>query len=265
MPYMGRFPESYLVSYFTGVSFGGLISSTITLFQGIGKSHDSSTTSINDTDITTEEPQIMQELPNISVSTFFLIISGIFFVSSSAFFLIDTLNVFKNEYANVEIRYGNDYTFNSPENEEMSVNAEGTTTETTNEKKKGKQLKKLSPINYQNLLLLTGVISAVFNAIVPSLLSYATLPFGSHTYHYAITIVYIGEPLAYMFANFIPHSSIRIVWGLAAFSTIPCTYIVINAAMSPYPPLIGTLIGSILTVSLVSLTIEMITRNTKQH
>lgn len=241
MPYMGRFPESYLVSYFTGVSFGGLISSSITLVQGIGKRGNSS----NETEsMVTEEPQIMQEQPNISVSTFFLIISGIFFVSSVAFSLIDTLKVFKNEYANVEIRYGNDYTFNSPENEEMSVNDD-----TTNEKKREKQLKKLSPINYQKLLLLTSVISAIFNAIVPSLLSYATLPFGSHTYHYAITFVYIGEPLAYIFANFIPHSSIKVVWSVAAFATVPCTYIVINAIMSPHPPLIGTLIGSILTVS----------------
>jgi riboflavin transporter 2 len=36
MPYMGRFPEKYIVSYMTGVSCGGLVSSTLTLIQGIG-------------------------------------------------------------------------------------------------------------------------------------------------------------------------------------------------------------------------------------
>lgn len=245
MPYMGRFPVSYMVKYFTGVSFGGLICSSITLIQGIGSSSENEKT-LNDT--VTEEPQIMRDQPNISVSTFFLIISSIFVVSTVAFHLIDTLKVFKNQYANVEIRYGNDYTFNRPENEEMSLN--GDAVKETNDEKREKQLKKLSPINYQNLLLLVGVTSAVFNAIVPGLLSYATLPFGSHTYHYAITFVYIGEPLAYIFGNFIPHSSIRVVWIVAVLSSIPCTYLVINAVMSPYPPLIGTLIGSVLPVSI---------------
>lgn len=248
MPYMGRFPVQYLVSYFTGVSFGGLISSLITLMQGIGReiqeeeSWNGTTTEMN---VNEEEPQIMQE-PNISVSTFFLIISGIFSVSTLAFYLIDTVKAFKMSYDNVEIRYGNDYTFNSPENQEMSVNADNSTI-----KANVKQLKKLSPINYQNLMCLTVVISAIFNAIVPGILSYATLPFGTQTYHYTITFVYIGEPLAYMVANFLPHSNIRLVWILSAFTTIPCSYILTNAVMSPNPPLIGTLIGSILTVSVI--------------
>uniref|UniRef100_A0A336MBL6 Riboflavin transporter n=1 Tax=Culicoides sonorensis TaxID=179676 RepID=A0A336MBL6_CULSO len=243
MPYMGRFQEGYLVSYFTGVSFGGLISSSITLLQGIGKEEKiichNHTMEINVTDISPEP----QEEPNISVATFFLIISCIFLISSISFFLIDTLKIFKNEYANVVIRYGNDYTFNQ---EEVSINA-GTGTE--NNEKKTEKLKKLSSINYQNLMLLTGLISATFNAIIPGVLSYATLPFGTHTYHYTITFVYIGEPLAYIFGNFIPHSSIRLVWSLATFAIIPCTYIMINAVMSPFPPLLGTLIGSILTIS----------------
>lgn len=244
-----------MVKYFMGVSFGGLICSSITLIQGIGTESGDVDRS-NGTETVTEEPQIEKRQPNISVATFFLIISGIFVVSSVAFHLIDTLKVFKSLYANVEIRYGNDYTFNSAENEEMSMSGgkddanTNTNTKETNDKKREKQLKKLSPINYQNLLLLVVVISAVFNAIVPGLLSYATLPFGSHTYHYAIIFVYIGEPLAYIFGNVIPHSSIRVIWSVAVFTTVPCTYLVINAVMSPYPPLIGTLIGSVLPVSI---------------
>ncbi|XP_063709696.1 solute carrier family 52, riboflavin transporter, member 3-B-like [Culicoides brevitarsis] len=242
MPYMGRFPSSYIVQYFTGVSFGGLICAFLALVQGMGSTEEK-LIATNETESVTEEPQMQIDQPNFSVSTFFLLISGILFVSGIAFYLMDTLEIFKKQYANVEIRYGNDYTFNSAENEEMR--------ETNDEDKRQQprqQLKKLSPINYRNLLLLFGVMSAVINAIIPSVLSYATLPFGSNTYHYTITVVYIMEPLAYIFGNFIPHSSIRAVWIVAFIPVLPCTYLMINAVMSPYPWLLGTTIGEILPI-----------------
>lgn len=238
MPYMGRFPEDYLVKYFTGVSFGGLISAFLALLQGMG---EEKTGKSNDTEIVTDEPQMQIDQPEISVSMYFLLISGIIFVSSVAFHLMDTLEMFRKQYANVEIRYGNDYTFNRPENEED-------TTATTTVKHPEKQLKKLSPINYQNLLLLFGVMSAVINAFIPGLLSYATLPFGSYTYHYTITCVYIGEPLAYIFGNYVPHSSIRVVWLVSLLTAFPCIYLAINAFMSPFPWFLGTTLGQVLPV-----------------
>jgi riboflavin transporter 2 len=110
-------------------------------------------------------------------------------------------------------------------------------------------LKEISSSNYRNLAILVGIISFAFNAVLPSILSYATLPFGSRTYHYAITFTYIGEPLTYIFSNFIPHSSIKVIWILTALAIFPCTYVGINAFLSPYPLLFGTLIGSIMAVA----------------
>ncbi|XP_063709311.1 riboflavin transporter 2-like [Culicoides brevitarsis] len=203
MPYMGRFPASYIVQYYTGMSCGGLTCAFLALLQGTGSD---------------EESQMEIDQPNFSVSTFLFIVTGIIFVSFVAFYLMETLEIFKKQFA-------------IDEDKKLEV-------------------KKLSPINFKSFLLLYGLLAALINATIPSILSYATLPFGSSTYHYTLTVVYIMEPLAYIFGNFIPHSSIRAVWIVAFIPVLPCTYLMINAVMSPYPWLLGTKIGEILPIIL---------------
>lgn len=258
MPYMGRFPESYMLSYLTGVSGGGLVASTATLIQGVG-SDDTICHTINVTTIEKHTEHYVTDLPYFSVRTFFFVISSIFIVSSISFYLLDNLRLFKNEHANVTIRYGNDYTFNTVEtnnesNKEVTYNLNKPDNDVdvdNNAIKEEEKLKKISPINYRNLTLLACTISFAFNALLPSILSYATLPFGSHTYHYAITFTYIGEPLAYILSNFIPHSSIRVIWILSVLAVFPCIYVGINAVLSPYPLLLGTVIGSVIVVNYI--------------
>jgi hypothetical protein len=58
---------------------------------------------------------------------FFLITFSIFILSSLAFYLLDTLKIFKNEYVSVTIRHGNDYSYKTAETTEVDEEATETT------------------------------------------------------------------------------------------------------------------------------------------
>lgn len=275
MPYMGRFLEPFLISYLTGVSVGGLIPSIASLVQGAAEYGHSCASNQ-----TIEDVSHVAAEPRFGVSTFFILTCSIYLISIGAFYCIDTLKVFKQQHANVTIGYGNEYTFNTVEatttpgstvinrsdandgdqndnnkietiaiKSETEAGNEQDTQMTTTENTEGEQLKKLSPANYRNLMIFATFMSFIYNAVLPSVQTYSTLPYGSMTYHFSVVFSYICNTLAYVSTNFIKHSSLRMIFSLAAFQLVPASYVMAVALMSPNPPFIGSNLGSVLIVS----------------
>lgn len=222
LPYIGKFKEVYLVTFFIGEGLSGLIPSIVALGQGVGGDPVCIASNSTDTGLTVYNPP-----PKFGVQTYFGFVSLVFLVSLVSFLLLDLIPNFKNErgpkVTDQFTEISHDQTFNT-------------------------NPKALSTFNYTYLLILLGIICVFCNGLSPSIQSYSCLPYGNFAYHLTVTLTSIVNPTAYFAAYFIPHKSIRIISCLALLSMIFTVYVFVTALIKP-TPLTGTSIGAVLVVS----------------
>jgi len=97
--------------------------------------------------------------------------------------------------------------------------------------------------DYVLLLFAQALICALCNGILPSIQSYASLPYGNEAYHLAVTLSAIANPLACFFALWLPSRSRRLIFVLTVFGSLLSAYVVVLAAMSPNPLLKDSDVG----------------------
>lgn len=234
MPYMGRFRECYLVTYMFGMGLNGFLSSIMALIQGAGDASECVPT--NSTD---GGPQLMKQFtpPLFGTKLYFLIVFAVLVLSTIAFVLLNNLSVCKKEYAAGTVANGNDYRYdNNVKNEE-------------NDGKVPDNVRNLSTFNYIYLMLAVVGLSGLGNGVFPGLMTYSCLPYGNVTYHFAVTLAAIANPMAGFIAMFVPHISIRVIRVLSILGSILAADIFWIATQSPYPPFQQSIIGSIQIVS----------------
>ena len=93
-------------------------------------------------------------------------------------------------------------------------------------------------------------MNVLSNEILPSVQSYACLPYGSQTYHLAVTLSKIANPLACLVVFFLPVKSRTTLGTITTIRTLVSIYIMSVAANSPEPPLVNSLAGSLLVLSI---------------
>lgn len=215
LPYIGKFKEVYLVTFFIGEGLSGLIPSIVALGQGIG----------GDPICMGSNGTIYTPPPIFGVQTYFGFVSSVFLVSLASFLLLDRVPHFRHERG----------CFTEISNDESFVS-------------NGR--KSLSTFNYCYLLVLLGLVCIFANGLSPSIQSYSCLPYGSFAYHLTVTLTSIVNPTAYFAAYFIPHKSIRIITGLALLTVVFTVYVFVTALIAP-SPLAGTRTGAFLVVSML--------------
>lgn len=232
MPYMGRFKEIYLISYLTGEGLSGLIPSVVALIQGVGGKSECIEIEIeNGTSVTT----VYTPPPYFSSQVFFVFVFVIMTCSSVAFALLDRLDFCKKQYAKVKVDFGNNYSYDKEDGQK-----DGSET-----------FVQISTKQYAFLLILIGILSFLANGIFNSILSYSCLPYGNQAYHLSATLSVIANPVACFLATFLPHTSIKSIVTLSGIIGVLTTYCFVTAAMSPSPPLVGTIAGGILIVRII--------------
>jgi len=102
--------------------------------------------------------------------------------------------------------------------------------------------------DYVMLLCAQGLICALCNGILPSIQSYASLPYGNEAYHLAVTLSAIANPLACFFALWLPSRSRRLIGILTAAGSLLSAYVVVLAALSPDPLLKDSVLGRVFIV-----------------
>lgn len=232
MPYMGRFREIYLVTFMFGQGLNGLLSSVVSLIQGVGG------TPICVPNNSTDGPPFIKHssAPLFQPETFFLFTFGMLFISSIAFILLNNLKMCKREYAVGEIMDGNEYHYdrtkrNRDDYENIPANVQH-----------------LSPFNYYYLLFLLAVISFFGYGMFPGLQSFSCLPYGNTAYHLSVTLSAIANPMACFLVMFVSHASIHnlSIQGLAGLMI--SSYLIYTSVKSPTPPFVGSIFGNILIV-----------------
>ncbi|XP_030078781.1 solute carrier family 52, riboflavin transporter, member 3-A [Drosophila hydei] len=236
MPYMGRFKEQYIITYFIGEGLSGLLPSVTALVQGIGGS--GSCVLVNETESGEEIYQKVSDPPLFDTKVFFLILFALMVLSYIGYTLLNHLPLARREYAQVTVSKGNKYEYGQDDNQP--------------------QVQKLSSCQYGGLLLLIGTISLFSNGIFPSIKSYSSAPYGTRAYHLSETLSAIANPVACFLAMFLYVTSLRIIYVLSALAALLTSYVFTTAILSPYPPLYDETIGIVLVVTAWTLLIGVV-------
>lgn len=183
MPYMGRFRETYMISYLMGEGVGGFIPSIVTLIQGVGGNPEC----ING--------QAHYPPPRFDITIFFIFTFIMYLLSSIAFTLLSNLQMCKNEYVSEKQQIMN--APNSQNDIERTDIPSGNST------------KELSKFNYYLLMILMAVVCFMSNGVFPSVQSYSCLPYGNRAYHLTVALSTMANPFACFLAVFLPHKSVR--------------------------------------------------------
>lgn len=231
MPYMGRFKEQYMVTFFIGEGLSGLLPSVTALIQGIGDS--GKCVLVNVTETGEEIYELQKEPPLFDTKVFFLILFALMVLSYVGYTLLNTLPVARREYAEVTVAKGNNYAYNQDESAPNKI-------------------QKLSRTQYTCLLLLIGTISMFANGIFGSIQSYSSAPYGQKAYHLSATLSVIANPVACFMAMFLQFTSLRVIYTLATIAGVLISYVFTAAVLSPYPPLYDQTIGIVLVVSITA-------------
>ncbi|KAL7727356.1 hypothetical protein ACLKA6_003015 [Drosophila palustris] len=236
MPYMGRFKEQYMVTYFIGEGLSGLLPSVTALVQGIGNT--GSCVLVNITETGQEIYEQVTQPPLFDTKVFFLILFGLMVLSYIGYTLLHALPLAKREYAQVTVSKGNKYVYGQDDNQP--------------------KVDQLSRGQYITLLLLIGTISLFSNGMFGSIQSFSSAPYGTKAYHLSATLSVIANPVACFLAMFLHFTSLRIIYVLSALAAILTSYVFTTAILSPYPPLYDQTIGVVLVVTAWTLVLGIV-------
>lgn len=234
LPFMGRFRKCYLVSYMCGQGMHGLLSTFLTLCQGMGDADECIPNN------STTGPALIKKppTPNFGTSTFFMVVFAMLVICTIAFILLSSLDVCKREFAPGHALVSNEFYYN---NEDRYDTATGRVPE---------NVLHLSTLNYAKLLLALFLIGFFGNGIFPGLMSYSSYPYGAQAYHLAVTLDNIGNTIGSLLPEFVPHTSFVILDAMNAVVIATGAFIFFIALHGSNPPLVHTTAGSIMIVSI---------------
>ncbi|RXG51357.1 Solute carrier family 52, riboflavin transporter, member 3-A [Armadillidium vulgare] len=231
IPYMAFWKAIYLPSYLVGEGFSGLLPALVSLMQGVG----GNTECVNKTDENGTVILVPDELdPNFSVDVFFYVLFIMMILSSGAFVFLERLPSIQVERASeFESEATLSYDETNTKKYELNVAYPDAKMETS---------------TFMFLLVVQTWACLLSNGFMPSIQSYACGPYGNIAYHLAATLSSLASPLAALSTMFLKRSSPKVVGILSLFGTALASYIIVMAAMSPSPPLMGETWGSVLIV-----------------
>ncbi|WKY12081.1 hypothetical protein Q1695_003559 [Nippostrongylus brasiliensis] len=91
----------------------------------------------------------------------------------------------------------------------------------------------LSKTSFLLILLIVSIVNAQMNGIIPSISSYAALPYSQTTYHLSIALSNIVMPLASFLSFFVVIRELFFLGVLSAISTCSTAFLVYLAVLSP--------------------------------
>ena len=96
--------------------------------------------------------------------------------------------------------------------------------------------KRLSTRTYMHLLTECAWVSVLQNAIIPSFMTYAFIPYSLTVYHWGLIVFNIANPVACFVQGYWRSSSKNWLLGtISSIGTAAAAYVVALAALSPHP------------------------------
>ena len=255
LPFMTYFPAKYMTVYYIGEGLSGFLPSIIALAQGIGgQSYTcSEQTRLRNTtlvsgnvqlhNVTENLPSYFSTNPRFSTRIFFLFITFMMVLSLTSFIVLVRIKKRTESKRETPVPLQNrgfvdEYGVAAKNRDELPVD--------------GDQSKTHEEISFKHLLYLlviSGLASGISNGVLPSLQSYACLPYSNNIYHLTLTLSAVANPLAcflYLFVSL--KSTLGISIGMLVYIA-SAGYTIGIAATSPCPIMNDSQLGGIIVVS----------------
>lgn len=234
VPWMGRFRECYLMAFTCGQSLCEIIPFTLRCLQGVTNAP------INYANVVTNSTHPMATLTrpilHFTSEQYFFMVFGFVAVGGISFLLLEKLRISHKEFAPGNIIQGNEYYYNDCDKYDI---ASGKIPESSLD---------LSVLKIAQLLVILIVMGILLNCINPILMVVSASSYGQHTFDSTLEAIAIACPVAWIFAFFMPHTSIHWVEICSCAIVVIIIFIVNIAMKSPVPPFIGTFWGSFIIV-----------------
>lgn len=253
LPYMTLFKPQYISGLYIGEGLSGLVPGLVALGQGGGETVcKNMTVRYNQTDnITTIIPEFHQ--PNFSAEYFFFFLLSIMIICGLAFALLQYLPFCREEHishdidiiADIKFVNGDSASYRYAEIEDCESDTVDSSCDVSYVSESPLLTNKT---HFTVYLVLMGTISALMNGIIPNIQTYASVPYGTKSYHLAVTLSNIVKPLACVLAFFLPLMTMKVIVGSISIGIATSVYIITMAANSPAPPMVQETIGAFLIV-----------------
>ena len=218
--YMKRYHPKLLNALFLGESLTSLIPSIMAMIQGVG----------GEAICTGNSTQPEYSSPRYSVQIYFWLFATIIFMSLIAFLLLEWTHI-ANDY-----RTSNDRT-SSVVQDQLSLQDETTS------------LKSMNRSMYYWLLIISYLINLVLFGILPSISTYAMLPYSQRAYYISSIVLPISNPLSIVVSVvFKTRLSITSILSVSLTASCLAAYVITIAVLSPCPPLHDTTSGAIIAM-----------------
>ena len=225
LPYMATFHPTYMTAYFIGMSFSSLYPSVIKLIQGVGS--DKTSKSAPPT-----EPLFHVQIYNLLIFVWMCAATLAFAVLHWKF------GQANSEKEDNESAKNGQTVHQKADGDEADENGNGEQSPLKPEKTEVAELAEQGgSVRYWTLISCLALISAEMNTIVPSIQSYATLPYSTLTYHLALTLSNISHPVANLIPIWFKPRSMTFILCLVFVCTASTAFIFMLALQSPEPML----------------------------
>ena len=276
LPFMAFFPPEYMTVFYIGAGMSGFLPSIVALIQGIGKQSytcewkfvtknitrlsilsNSSAMNLTEVHNTTEVlPRYFREEQRFSAQIFFIFIALMMIVSLISFIALVRI---KNNAEMKEKSSDVNAIQSSSQQDSHELHAMDSYKDLEDYENDDRLITDSEePYSWKEiyfLLVLNGLINAVSNGILPSIQSYACLPYGNNIYHLTLTLSAVINPLACFLYFFVGiQSAVTITIGVAVY-LLSASYILVIAIASPCPLLNDTAAGGIIVVRLFSFSV----------
>ena len=251
LPYMARFPPVYISAYYFGQGLCGLLPGLLGLAQVVGQepqcrneTNINDTHTINITDVTPANT-VYYSSPSFSVTAFFVLITVLLCFSLAAFCRLSFVHKCQRDGTDRQL---------------VNVVEVSAATEAKNDDNGAVHSDIVDPLTagsatvlqrrrFASLLVTIGIISALWNGILPATQTYTCLPYGNIVYRLSVCLSSVVSPLATLTNMLAPTSSLPLIAGLGATASVLSALHLLLAAQSPHPILQGTVIGQVIVVS----------------
>ncbi|CAF1543927.1 unnamed protein product, partial [Didymodactylos carnosus] len=231
--YMKRFHPSYLTAMFFGEGLTSVVPTLLALLQGVG----GEITCRRNNSLTDQFEPLYSE-PRFSVSILFFILSSIITCSLIAFLILRWTSIV---YVADALQKLTTNSYISDDNEMFLVNGG---------LKTPKQNADLSTKQFFLLLFLCIINASFILGILPSLITYALLPYGQKAFYYCVILGPLAYPLAACLNAKVPTVTTTIIVFGCIIGCLGCIYIVIIAFQSPCPIMSDTVHGGIIMIGI---------------
>jgi hypothetical protein len=236
LPYMITFHSAYLTAYFVGMGLSSLVPSVVSLAQGTATFECNNATG---TIVSVPIPA------RFGVREYYFTMTAWMLLSTLSFPLLHWFRDWVEQTPSEEDEVKPSVDESSPLNGNM------VTTETGNTITESVELPKHDGFTrYCLLLAMLALVCAQMNAVIPSIQSFASMPYSQLTYHLALALGNIAQTVACFLPQWILPRSVPILAALTATTSVLCGVIITLAAQSPTPLLYNVVWGGILSVSL---------------